>query len=80
MATKKATKKAAPKKTATKKKAGVQKFEVKKTPKHDGILYARVKSDNAKFLQAKAKTASVSLSTFMDQLTDKLRAGEAVRL
>ena len=54
------------------------KLQVAKPAKHDGILYAHVKSANADFWKAKAKAANVSLSTFMDQLTDKMKTGQAV--
>ncbi len=69
-------KKAAPKRKTEKAK----KFQAQKPPKHDGILYAHVKSKNVAFLKGKAKAQEVSLSVFMDQLTDKLAAGEAVKV
>jgi hypothetical protein len=59
-------------------KKSANKLQVVKPAKHDGILYAHVKKDNAKFWKDKAAQANVSLSTFMDQLTDKMKTGQAV--
>ena len=70
----------AEKKERKKKVKKASKFVVEKAPKHDGILYAHVESNNVVFLKDKASEQGVSLSTFMNAMVNDLKAGKAVSL
>ncbi len=51
-----------------------QKFKPKSAEKRTVTLYTRVKKENKKFVEAEAKKANISVSAYLDQAIDHLRA------